>query len=376
MIEIFKFIGRNFLTTLAMMTVFVAVLAILSYIFDGPVMIDSKKALISGNVADALYELIRMAQVFVLVVVASSIVETILLGLIESIAIVWRGRGFKPEYFNRTQTTTVKSTLDYTKLFDLCEDAAVALKGKVIRADIQKGIIEAETKSKLTGLSEKITIAVRKDSTYLISSKTTSGFASLYGVTNLGRNVKNVRLIVEHTHHHSNSHEVDVSELRKGNVKLVMAMLSIGLASLVVAIGTVVVAVVASDSLPAARQPIEDSSVVYEERTAEELVRESVVAFKENNSLPLEISEGIVITDVTEESKAIRVHLVISHQASEDLSPEFLKSNFVSNACQTKMDMEFLDYINMEYAYIIKETGQKHLITLTKSDCQPVLDEA
>jgi len=373
MIEIMKFIGRIFLAALVMASVGAVVLALIPYISDISKVADSKEILTSGDMSGVLYELLRIVLRFILVAITTALILTIVFGSIELSAIMWRGKGFDARYLKRVQTVILRSKLEYETLFDLCEDAVMA-QCINIKTDEHRGIIEAGTKSKLTGLREKITVAIRKDGTVLISSKTTTRFASFYDSTSWGRNVGNVRGLVEYIRQHADNYEIDfqdqeTSKRAMGRARLLMLTAGMGsLSLLLVVVGMTVAAYIASGVLHTPQKTASPMSAPSDAQSRQDVVRESVKQLKQQASFPIQVDETALLTDASEGAGAIRYHITFSDREG-NATTESIKDQTLSNACQSKEGKELLEYMNIEYDLTIQETGKKHQFTLTKEDC-------
>lgn len=101
-----------------------------------------------------------------------------------------------------------------------------------------------------------------------------------------------------------------------------------------------------------------------------ELITETVKEIKVEMSLPNQIDEATLLTDITAEPNAIRYHYILSGIDTNQLSNSYLKSFLGSSICENADTKNLLNYgINMEYSYTVKGSAQKYFVSFTKNDC-------
>jgi hypothetical protein len=101
-----------------------------------------------------------------------------------------------------------------------------------------------------------------------------------------------------------------------------------------------------------------------------ELITETVKEIKAEMSLPNQIDEATLLTDITAEPTAIRYHYILSGIDTNQLSNSYLKSFLGSSICENADTKNLLNYgINMEYSYTVKGSAQKYFVSFTKNDC-------
>lgn len=101
-----------------------------------------------------------------------------------------------------------------------------------------------------------------------------------------------------------------------------------------------------------------------------ELIAEIVKEIKAEMSLPNQIDEATLLTDITAEPNAIRYHYILSDIDTSQLSNSYLKSFLGSSICENTDTKNLLNYgINMEYSYTVKGSAQKYFVSFTKNDC-------
>lgn len=106
------------------------------------------------------------------------------------------------------------------------------------------------------------------------------------------------------------------------------------------------------------------------DKTMQELINIVVKEIRSNVVLPVDIDEATTWTDITAQPNAIRYHLISSDVVMDDVSNELLRKNIKLNICQDEYLRSLLDsYINIEYLYVVEDTGQEYFISFTKEDC-------
>ena len=101
-----------------------------------------------------------------------------------------------------------------------------------------------------------------------------------------------------------------------------------------------------------------------------ELITETVREIKAEMSLPNQIDEATLLTDITAEPDAIRYHYVLSGIDTSQLSNSYLKNFLGLSICENADTKNLLNYgINMEYSYTVKGSAQKYFVAFTKNDC-------
>lgn len=102
-----------------------------------------------------------------------------------------------------------------------------------------------------------------------------------------------------------------------------------------------------------------------------ELINEAVSQVKASMTLPNHIDEVTTLTNVTAEPGAIRYHYTLSGADTSKLSNAYLKNYLGSSICKNSDTKNLLNQdINMEYSYVVSETGQDYFVTFNKADCQ------
>lgn len=247
MIEITKFITRIFITALTYAAVATLIFTFTYYLFDMANGANSKEVFMSGNIAVTLYEVLRLILKFMLSTLITAIILTILMGYAEFIAAAWRTTRFQPKHLNKIQNEIIVSKLNFDELFEVCEDAIINQQAKIVKTDVRKGIIKAMLRSKLTGVSEEMTVLIRRDGKVSILSKTVNNFASLHGTSTFGRNVKNVESIADYIAKHS--HGTLPSRSGVDRIKLFAVILGIGLLCFAVIVLAMTVGLVGNEAV-------------------------------------------------------------------------------------------------------------------------------
>jgi len=102
-----------------------------------------------------------------------------------------------------------------------------------------------------------------------------------------------------------------------------------------------------------------------------DLINQAVSEVKSKMTIPSKLDEVTTITDVTAEPGAIRYHYTLSGADTSNLSNSYLKDYLGKSICSNSDTKNLLNEdINMEYSYIVSETGQNYFITFNKADCQ------
>ena len=102
-----------------------------------------------------------------------------------------------------------------------------------------------------------------------------------------------------------------------------------------------------------------------------DLINQAVSEVKSQMTIPSKIDEITTLTNVTAETGAIRYHYTLTGADTSNLSNSYLKNYLGQSICSNSDTKNLLNQdINMEYAYIISETGQNYLVTFNKADCQ------
>lgn len=102
-----------------------------------------------------------------------------------------------------------------------------------------------------------------------------------------------------------------------------------------------------------------------------DLINQAVSEVKSQMTIPSKLDEVTTLTNVTAEPGAIRYHYTLTGADTSNLSNSYLK-NYLSQSICTNSDTKNLlnEDINMEYSYIVSETGQNYFIIFNKADCQ------
>jgi len=102
-----------------------------------------------------------------------------------------------------------------------------------------------------------------------------------------------------------------------------------------------------------------------------DLINQAVSEVKSQMTIPSKIDEITTLTNVTAESGAIRYHYTLTGADTSNLSNSYLKNYLGQSICSNSDTKNLLNQdINMEYSYIISETGQNYFVTFNKADCQ------
>lgn len=102
-----------------------------------------------------------------------------------------------------------------------------------------------------------------------------------------------------------------------------------------------------------------------------DLINQAVSEVKSQMTIPSKIDEITTLTNVTAEPGAIRYHYTLTGADTSNLSNSYLKNYLGQSICSNSDTKNLLNQdINMEYSYIISETGQNYFVTFNKADCQ------
>ena len=86
--------------------------------------------------------------------------------------------------------------------------------------------------------------------------------------------------------------------------------------------------------------------------------------------LPYHTDELTTLTDITAEPGAIRYHYTLTGADTSSLSNAYLKNYLGTSLCQNSDTKSLLNRdINMEYSYVVSETGQSYFASFSKADC-------
>ena len=107
----------------------------------------------------------------------------------------------------------------------------------------------------------------------------------------------------------------------------------------------------------------------YTPQEKSDLIVETVREIKTEMTLPSQMDEVTILTDITAEPSAIRYHYVLSNIDTSQLSNSYLKNYLISNICGTSDTKNLLDSgIDMEYSYVV-DSGERYFVSFTKTDC-------
>lgn len=102
-----------------------------------------------------------------------------------------------------------------------------------------------------------------------------------------------------------------------------------------------------------------------------ELINEAVRKVKSSMTIPSKLDEVTTITNVTAQPGAIRYHYTLTGADTSNISNTYLINFLAQSICQNSDAKNLLNQdINMEYSYIVSETGQNYFVTFNKADCQ------
>jgi hypothetical protein len=91
---------------------------------------------------------------------------------------------------------------------------------------------------------------------------------------------------------------------------------------------------------------------------------------KKGITLPNQIDEVTTLVDITAEPTAIRYHYIISGIDPTQLTNDSFKNSVMPEACKNSDIKDLLNQdVNMEYSYVVSETQQDYLFSITKDDC-------
>jgi uncharacterized membrane protein YvbJ len=102
-----------------------------------------------------------------------------------------------------------------------------------------------------------------------------------------------------------------------------------------------------------------------------DLINQAVSEARSKMTIPSKLDEVTTLTDVTAEPGAIRYHYTLSGADTSNLSNSYLKNYLGKSICSNSDTKNLLNEdINMEYSYIVSETGQNYFVIFNKTDCQ------
>lgn len=101
-----------------------------------------------------------------------------------------------------------------------------------------------------------------------------------------------------------------------------------------------------------------------------ELIIEAVQEIKSSTSLPSQLDEFTLLTDVSAHNDSIRYNYTLSGIDTDNLSNSYLKELLVPDLCANpKTKLVLNQDIGMEYSYLIKDSTQNYFVSITKADC-------
>jgi len=95
----------------------------------------------------------------------------------------------------------------------------------------------------------------------------------------------------------------------------------------------------------------------------------TVQKLKNGNNLPMKIDDKTTIVDITAEPNAIRYYIAVSGiDSSLKETNESLRNSLIPYACK-KFAALLITGVNLEFAYDVKDNGDKYFVSFTKNDC-------
>ena len=105
-------------------------------------------------------------------------------------------------------------------------------------------------------------------------------------------------------------------------------------------------------------------------QTPAELAIQGAESVKSSTKLPYEVDQVTTLTDITSLGNAIQYHYTLHDADTSRISDTTLKRSGQPTVCANTSTKQLLDYgVDLQYLYVVKETGAQYSFTLTKSDC-------
>ncbi|MBW6441693.1 hypothetical protein K0B04_02165 [Patescibacteria group bacterium] len=110
-------------------------------------------------------------------------------------------------------------------------------------------------------------------------------------------------------------------------------------------------------------------STVWEQVNLDNL--ESYVKLaKVDMEFPIKVDEHLQFVDMTAEGKAIRRHFIITGADMSQVTNTDMKNVIMPDICSDADTAYFLEQgVILEYFYVVKETSQEILVSISKEDC-------